>query len=115
MSLFGAKRVLEVRIPNGKSGVDGARALESLAADPPPDTVTLIDLAAADESISVAETNLPAESQDMILLVDVYHEFSEPQKMARSMHRALKGDGRLVLLEFRKEAVCWETLLFRTL
>jgi ubiquinone/menaquinone biosynthesis C-methylase UbiE len=52
---------------------------------------------------AVSETNLPAGSQDMILLVDVYHEFSEPQKMARSIHRSLKADGRLVLLEYRKE------------
>ncbi|MBM3795131.1 MAG: class I SAM-dependent methyltransferase [Acidobacteria bacterium] len=50
-----------------------------------------------------AETNLPDASQDMILLVDVYHEFSKPQEMLRSIHRALKPDGRLVLLEFRKE------------
>jgi ubiquinone/menaquinone biosynthesis C-methylase UbiE len=36
-------------------------------------------------------------------MVDVYHEFSEPQKMLASIRRALKGDGRLVLLEYRKE------------
>lgn len=50
-----------------------------------------------------ADTNLPAASQDLILLVDVYHEFSKPQEMLRSIRKALKDDGRLVLLEFRKE------------
>ncbi|MBI2685719.1 MAG: class I SAM-dependent methyltransferase [Acidobacteria bacterium] len=50
-----------------------------------------------------AETNLPAASQDLIILVDVYHEFSKPQEMLRSIRKALKDDGRLVLLEFRKE------------
>lgn len=50
-----------------------------------------------------AETNLPANSQDLIILVDVYHEFSKPQEMVRSIRRSLKADGRLVLLEFRKE------------
>lgn len=49
------------------------------------------------------ETNLPAASQDLILLVDVYHEFSKPQAMLRSIRNALKDDGRLVLLEYRKE------------
>ena len=49
------------------------------------------------------ETNLPVAGMDLILLVDVYHEFSEPQKMLRSIAKALKPDGRLVLLEFRKE------------
>ncbi|MFN0104441.1 MAG: class I SAM-dependent methyltransferase [Bryobacteraceae bacterium] len=50
-----------------------------------------------------AETRLAADSQDLILLVDVYHEFSNPQEMLRSIRTALKDSGRLVLLEFRKE------------
>jgi ubiquinone/menaquinone biosynthesis C-methylase UbiE len=50
-----------------------------------------------------AETNLPENSQDLIILVDVYHEFAKPQAMVRSIRRALKETGRLVLLEFRKE------------
>ena len=50
-----------------------------------------------------SETNLPPESQDLIILVDVYHEFSKPQEMLRSIRKALKDTGRLVLLEFRKE------------
>jgi ubiquinone/menaquinone biosynthesis C-methylase UbiE len=47
--------------------------------------------------------NLPAASTDLMLLVDVYHEFSFPYEMARSMHTALKPNGKLVLVEFRKE------------
>ena len=50
-----------------------------------------------------SDPKLPAESLDLILLVDVYHEFSQPQKMLRRMREALKPDGRLVLLEYRKE------------
>ena len=49
------------------------------------------------------ETNLPEDSQDLIILVDVYHEFSKPREMLRSIRKALKDTGRLVLLEFRKE------------
>jgi ubiquinone/menaquinone biosynthesis C-methylase UbiE len=52
---------------------------------------------------SETECNLPDQSIDMAVLVDVYHEFSEPRKMLASIRRALKADGRLVLLEFRKE------------
>jgi hypothetical protein len=36
-------------------------------------------------------------------MVDVYHELSQPQKMLQKMKQALKPDGRLVLLEYRKE------------
>jgi ubiquinone/menaquinone biosynthesis C-methylase UbiE len=46
---------------------------------------------------------LPAGTIDLALLVDVYHEFSEPQKMLRGLRAALKSNGRLVLLEYRKE------------
>lgn len=49
------------------------------------------------------DPKLPAGAVDVILLVDVYHEFSEPQKMLQKMRQALKPDGRLVLLEYRKE------------
>jgi len=52
---------------------------------------------------SEADPKLPANTLDLILLVDVYHEFSQPQKMLRKMREALKDNGRLVLLEYRKE------------
>ena len=51
----------------------------------------------------VDDVRLPAASVDLVLMVDVYHEFSEPQKMLRSIRTALKPGGRLVLLEYRKE------------
>jgi ubiquinone/menaquinone biosynthesis C-methylase UbiE len=47
--------------------------------------------------------SLPNESVDMMLLVDVYHEFSHPYEMGQSMFNALKSHGKLVLVEFRAE------------
>ena len=52
---------------------------------------------------AVDDPKLPANTLDLILMVDVYHEFQQPQIMLRRMHEALKPDGRLVLLEYRKE------------
>jgi len=49
------------------------------------------------------DPKLPANSVDLALLVDVYHEFSEPEKMLDHIRDALKPDGRLVLLEYRAE------------
>lgn len=49
------------------------------------------------------DPKLPQGQMDLVLLVDVYHEFSEPQKMLRGIRASLKPDGRLVLLEYRKE------------
>jgi len=52
---------------------------------------------------TTSDPRLPASTLDLALLVDVYHEFSEPQLMLRKIRDALKPGGRLVLLEFRKE------------
>jgi SAM-dependent methyltransferase len=51
----------------------------------------------------IDDPKLAPSSVDLVLLVDVYHEFSEPQKMLRHIREALKPDGRLVLLEYRGE------------
>lgn len=52
---------------------------------------------------AIDAANLPDAAMDIVLLVDVYHEFSEPQKMLRDIAKSLKPDGRLILLEFREE------------
>jgi ubiquinone/menaquinone biosynthesis C-methylase UbiE len=51
----------------------------------------------------VDNPNLPDGAIDLVIMVDVYHEFSEPQKMLRHLRQALRPGGRLVLLEYRKE------------
>jgi ubiquinone/menaquinone biosynthesis C-methylase UbiE len=52
---------------------------------------------------TIDDPKLPPATIDLELLVDVYHEFSEPQAMLRGLRTALKPSGRLVLLEYRKE------------
>ncbi len=49
------------------------------------------------------DPRLPDSTMDLILLVDVYHEFSHPVQMLAAMKKALKPDGRIVLVEFRAE------------
>jgi ubiquinone/menaquinone biosynthesis C-methylase UbiE len=49
------------------------------------------------------KVSLPANSIDIMLLVDVYHEFAFPYEMTLSMLEALKPGGKLVLVEFRAE------------
>ena len=49
------------------------------------------------------EAKLPAASVDLILLVDVYHEFTHPYEMTVDMVKALKPKGRMVFVEFRLE------------
>ena len=47
--------------------------------------------------------NLPKHSLDKVLLVDVYHEFSDPIEMIESIKNALKPNGLLFLIEYRGE------------
>ena len=47
--------------------------------------------------------DLPPNIIDLILLVDVYHEFSHPEQMLAAMRRSLKPDGLIVLVEYRAE------------
>ena len=49
------------------------------------------------------DPKLPPNTCDMILLVDVYHEFSHPVQMLAGMRAALKPGGQIVLVEFRAE------------
>jgi ubiquinone/menaquinone biosynthesis C-methylase UbiE len=49
------------------------------------------------------DPRLPAGTIDVALMVDVYHELATPQVFVRRLREALKPDGRLVLIEFRKE------------
>jgi SAM-dependent methyltransferase len=49
------------------------------------------------------DPRLPPDALDLVLMVDVYHELSQPQAMLRHIRESLKPGGRLVLLEYRKE------------
>lgn len=51
----------------------------------------------------VADPKLPPNSIDLMVLVDVYHEFSYPREMGQAMARALKPGGRIALVEYRGE------------
>jgi len=48
LSLFAERRLTEIRVPSGKPGIDGAKALEAYAAKLPADTLTLISLPGLD-------------------------------------------------------------------
>jgi ubiquinone/menaquinone biosynthesis C-methylase UbiE len=63
------------------------------------DAVSNVELVLGTET----ETRLPDAAIDLAIMVDVYHELSQPQAFLKSIRRALRKDGRLVLVEFRKE------------
>jgi ubiquinone/menaquinone biosynthesis C-methylase UbiE len=48
------------------------------------------------------DPNLPEGALDRVLALDVYHHFDYPEKMLAAVHKALKPDGRLVVVEYYK-------------
>jgi len=52
---------------------------------------------------TIDDPKLDPASVELEIMVDVYHELSQPQAMLRHLREALKPGGRLVLLEYRKE------------
>jgi ubiquinone/menaquinone biosynthesis C-methylase UbiE len=49
------------------------------------------------------DPKLPANSIDLVIMVDVYHEFSEPYEMMTNIFNALKPGGRVAFVEYRAE------------
>ena len=54
-SLFGDRKCLDLRIPSGKPGTEGAKALVAYAANPNPDNVTLVTLPRLDRTAQTSE------------------------------------------------------------
>lgn len=50
-----------------------------------------------------SDPRLPDGTIDLILLVDVYHEFSYPEQMLAAMRKSLSPNGMIVLVEYRAE------------
>ncbi len=47
--------------------------------------------------------NLPENSVDVAIMVDVYHELAYPAEMLQALGKSLKPDGKLILIEYRGE------------
>lgn len=89
------------RVPAGKV----------FAVDAQPEMIEILNFLKQETGISNVEPilgsadnpNLPAESVDLAIMVDAYHEFEYPQEMMTELFKALKPGGQVVLLEYRAE------------
>jgi hypothetical protein len=80
-----------------------------IATDIQPEMLTMLQDRIAKEGLTnvqtilgtVDDTGLERASVDLILLVDVYHEFDHPWEMLQSMRRSLKDGGRVAIVEYR--------------
>ena len=82
-----------------------------LAVDIQPEMLSLLDKQVKGKKIKNVEPvlstpidpKLPDGKVDLILIVDVYHEFNYPEQMLQAMRKSLAPGGRIALAEFRLE------------
>jgi ubiquinone/menaquinone biosynthesis C-methylase UbiE len=89
------------RVPQGKVyAVDIQDEMLMIAADQKRalgDTIVEL-VKSTDRSV-----NLPLNSIDLAIMVDVYHELEFPKEILQSLYIALKPTGKLLLIEYRGE------------
>jgi ubiquinone/menaquinone biosynthesis C-methylase UbiE len=81
------------------------------ATDLQPEMLRMLDARLGREHITNVELHragdhdaaLPARCCDLVLLVDVYHELADPPGVMRGIRAALRGTGRLEIVEYRGE------------
>jgi len=79
------------------------------AVDVQPQMVRLLERVAAEEAGVIPllgaedDVRLPADSVDLAIMVDVYHELARPFEVLASLVRAVKPGGRVVFVEYRAE------------
>ena len=49
------------------------------------------------------DIGLPADSIDLAFITDTYHHFEYPQQTLASIHQALRSDGRVIIIDFRRD------------
>lgn len=82
-----------------------------LAVDIQPEMLDIIEFLKNENNITnvepilgnIANPNLPENSIDLAIMVDAYHELSQPHEIMDKVVKALKPNGRVVLVEYRRE------------
>lgn len=69
LSLFGERRIMDIRIPSGKPGIQGSAAIEAYCHSLPPDTITLVTLPRIDKQGSAAKWFQALEKSSVMIPV----------------------------------------------
>ena len=49
------------------------------------------------------DIGLPADAIDLAFISDTYHHFEYPQQTLASIHQALRSEGRVIIIDFRRD------------
>jgi DNA polymerase III subunit delta len=87
MGLFGGRRLVDLRIPSGKPGIEGGKALEAYAASPNPDNVTLITLPRLDRATQASAWFTALTSAGVVVAVAPVERDALPRWIAARLAR----------------------------
>jgi DNA polymerase-3 subunit delta len=109
MSLFGDRQLVELRIPTGKPGKEGADALKTLAAAANPDVLTLVTLPRLDAATQKAAWFTALAEAGVALKIDPVERAQLPgwvgQRLAQQGQRVAAGEEGKRALQFIAERV----------
>ncbi|KVS58566.1 MULTISPECIES: DNA polymerase III subunit delta [Burkholderia] len=109
MSLFGERQLIELRIPSGKPGKEGADALKTLAATPNPDALMLVTLPRLDAATQKSAWFTALQNGGVALKIDPVDRAQLPnwigQRLAMQGQRAAPGEDGRRALQFIAERV----------
>lgn len=97
LGLFGGRKLVDLRIPSGKPGAEGAKALEAYAADPNPDHVTLVTLPKLDRAAQAAAWFAALTSAGVGVAVYPLDRVELPQWIATRLARQKQNVGHETL------------------
>lgn len=87
LSLFAERQLIEIRIPSGKPGKDGAEALQRYCQDLPPDVVTLVQLPKLDYQQVKAGWFQALDSAGVAVRVETLERAALPTWLAQRLQR----------------------------
>ncbi len=109
MSLFGERQLIELRIPSGKPGKEGADALKSLAAADNPEVLTLVTLPRLDAATQKTAWFTALSERGVSLRIDPVERAQLPnwvaQRLAQQGQRVAPGEEGRRALQFVAERV----------
>lgn len=87
LSLFGSRKIIDIRIPSGKPGKEGSSMIEAYCADIPLDTLTLMTLPKIDKATQNALWFRALENRGVVIPVYAVEREQLPEWIAKRLER----------------------------
>ncbi|GKS69534.1 DNA polymerase III, delta subunit [Nitrosomonas sp. PY1] len=87
LSLFGSRKIIDIRIPSGKPGKEGGGMIEAYCASIPPDTLTLVTLPKIDKATQNAAWFKALENRGVVIPFNAIEREQLPDWIAKRLEK----------------------------